>query len=669
MLEEDQQAPQEEQVVQQSTEQVSPSNNPFMLEEDQSSAQPMAQEQAVQPRNYQVPTGQDWTNAGGQVIPSANSQKSNWFLDMVENFNRPFGSMAEGVMDLGASMSSNLGGGEEMQNFRQDLGQYSQNMNQSTQEAADRSPTASLVGNILGNIGVGATYGGPAISSAASIPLKMAAGAASGAGLGFADYAPDMLGRIDKGIAGGIIGGTIPVAIGLIKGAGKMLTPGHSESGFLKATFRPEKAATEDLASTIKSEFNSTDDAIKSVQSAQELMKKSGNKFTPGEVFPDTAGIDESVISPSKVQKNKQINPHFFSQQSKAQDDLFGTISKMSAPGSKDKAVNLLKNLEKEFFDESGKIVDSPTKSTKIVNQSTGLLDDFGNPISKQVNQESLSIPNVIKQNDILSKKYTEVLNAKSDEWKDLPPTSLAKFHKIKELIDEDLIASNPNKLGIVERSISKDDKLALKSARKQITKELAKSPNYRQAMKLYSNLKIQQNYENVIGIKATKAGNISTIELRQALLNKGNNRKQFINDVIKTGGDPEKAEAVIDAIDMLSKSPLERVVKQSVKTDPSHQYLGGRIAAIGQSVIDKMVSGAYTKAAIKLALDPSWTDKVIDVLQKQKGKEQLESLAGIMKPFYQQFYNEAKSQIGQGVKSGAALRGGAIYNSVMGGS
>lgn len=638
------------------------------------------EEQAVSQEQFQ-PASNFNAESGGYTQEVQKSTDD--FMAKVDIFNRQFERMALGTMQFFTPDNSTVG--QAVENVRKEgtgdvvvgeqgyqdawenlkdpmTGEYDQGaytaqglglLGSNIAYGSLLQGAGSAIGKGIGMMGgAGANVVSKAGEFSASHPVisKMINGAAIGGTMTGMEDADTSGEKLTKMGIGAFLGGSIPALVKGTSKVGEWLTPNKSQSGFLKSVFSPKKAALSDTVENIKSQFNNNiDDTITAVEKAQASMKKSGIHQTPGEVF-DGAKIEEvSGIRPTQEQKNLFIKPNYFTQQNKVKGKLYEIVNKMAPDDVVSNGKVAIKKTSEEYIDASGKIVNKPTINNIETKTPSTIVGTDGKPITEsiKVTQEEY-IPKIIKENKILSDKYTEVLNGKSPEYQNLPNTSIAKFHKIKDSIDDDLIRSNKNSSGVVEKPLDLDTKLALKHARKILTEQvLSKSENYKVAMKNLQAKAIKDTYQNIVGRKAMKGKNIGVDEIQGALLNKGITHDQFIRDIVKTGGDVEDAKAVIDAIYNLSKSPQKVIVNKPISSDSNFQSIYSKSTAVVQQASGKITDSGYTKAMIELSLDPEWASKVINVLKTQKGPKQHDMLMLIVKDVLKKSVQPAPSRVG----------------------
>lgn len=569
--------------------------NPFLIEDQeentpkQQSSNPFLVEEASPEQQPSAMTSEPQTNS---------------FMAGVEAFNRQFSKMALGGLDLAAQGIGAVGSvlpnsvgdyiEKDAASLRNNIATYNQSQQQSLNKTQEQHPIASTVGTVAGAIGTGVAYGGPGVSSAATLPMKAAVGAAEGSALGMMDYAPSNKERLVKGAVGGLLGAAIPVA-------------GHYLGKLGRKLVKPKATAAEDLAGKIGAQVG---DDVSLVDDAVAMTNKvKGSKLTAGEAFPETVGGFESTLKPGEAVKNKDVIPRYLSQQKNTKQAIQETIENMAPKDAANVEKTLWKQLEDIYVTPTGEITDEASKA---------------------------GMPEVVKNSKELLSRYEGLLKAESKAYKNLPNNSVAKLAKIKTSIYDELY---PDTKGLVvqQKSLSPDRKLALSEAAEEIENLLSKSEVYNQASHISQQIRVKNKWLDKISEKAIKtnqAGEMSLDEIRQTIFSSPKVQNQFLQDVGKTGGDPEMAKAVIDLTDRLSKSPLEKIMKAQYTGSAEFQRLYGANSSTpgliekGMQVIDRAINKRYYDAMLELTLSNEWVPKVKEILQKP---DQLESFKDLI--------------------------------------
>ncbi len=585
----------------------------------------------------EAPTSQDESGfrPAGQINTSPNgygssvSNTANKFMAGVDLFNRQFEKMALGTMEaFGSKRASELkqtGGtfnvGQQGEAKAWDT--FKDPMTGKYDDAAYMASGAGTVGSALAygsTLGAGAGWAARGVSKLlpemgksiatfeAGHPIisNIGKGTALGSTMAGMDEADNMSQRGQKAAIGGLLGGAVPAVMGIAKGVGNAITGDIGHTGFLSRTMQPMQSAKIDLAERIKSGTGSVDEALGALDNAKQLMKDTGVNISPGEAFPNTAGVAEKVLKVSDKEKDALVAPRYFSEQKAALGKFNDIVEKMSPADANATKDTLFKSMQNEFVDSTGKIGDDATLA---------------------------AVPEIITNNPILTDKYTQVLGAQSEAWKSLPKNSIAQLHKVKELIDDDLYKSMPNKAGIVEKSLSTDEQLALKESRKSITGILNQSPTYQAAMQVSQNQAIQKTYKNIMDApKMPNMENDKTVQnMYESLFPEAKRnaaKDQFLKDVITTGGDPEQAQQVLNLLTKVNKSPLKNIVNVKSSGAANSRVYG--VADTIATAIQKKTNGAYYKAVLDLTLSNNWADEVMSVL-KAPAKSQVGQMGDLL--------------------------------------
>ena len=529
--------------------------------------------------------------------------------DKLDIFNRGFERMALGGLQLlnrGIRETAGrlpLVGNAIVQDslaLDQQLAASNQRGEQRYNEAYARtpSPLTSLAGSIGGSVVATA----PLIAASSPTALgTIGIGAAGGAAAGFMDYSAADKERVTKAALGGAFGG---IATGAFLGASSLVRSIGGDKGTSSAIekmFKPKEAAVKDIAASIKTDAG--DDAAAALAKVKDIQAEGTMGRTPGEAIPGTVTRANELSIIANDAEKAQVSKVAQTSQNYVKKQIYDSIDKMAPPEVKGIQKQAFANMEKEFIDTTGKLTDAPPATA-----------------------DAATVPEFIKNNTTLMEKYVDVVKAKSETWKNLPEGSVAKLHKIKDLIDDDLYKAEPNAAGIITKELSPDKKLALEEAKAQIEPILKQSSSYVEAMAATQKLKLKDYYSQLISKKDPKAGQggeLSVDELYQALF-KGTGRKQmFLRDVASTGGDPVQAEKMLGLVDSLRQSPLMRVLKRVNSGESVSAVYGKDVGAI-QRIVSKLTMNQYRKALLDVTLSgDKWADDVARVLEAPTGVPQ----------------------------------------------
>lgn len=561
-------------------------------------------------------------------LPSADKSAglfNQTFIDGVEAFNRSFGKKAEGALQLFAQATG-------LSSLEKRVDTVNAQNNQSLEEARSRSPVATTVGGITGDVASSVGYGAlgaatgmgiaakvPAVSLAASdvasgaqvLPgvVRGAAGmAAASGGLGYLDYAPTQEEHLanakDSALLGaGMYGAATAIGVPL-----KALAPKEGVSGFLTKVLNPNKAAVQDLAHRVNvDEIAAGKPGM--LSSASAAAERQGVPMTPGQLMQheqlagggNTRGAELAMRIPE--QQKLAVAAVSNEQLSKISDGVKQSLDDM-VPGGTEKAIATKNKLYAELDNEVFANPKDASKSAATLTQSSPVLDTIkSNPILKShlddINQSSLS---------------------------KLPDNSFVKVDALKKSIDEKLWNdSNPfvdpsKKMPFYVR----DD---LKAARDELMDSLKvydNNPKYVQARQLSQQITTQGKYLDILEKKApgaSQGGKLSIDNTYNALFNSDLKRVAFLRDVEATGGNVADVKDFITLSGQVSKSPLLKKIGEQV-ADSADVQLSGRVSRIAQNFIGKMALGRYDQAYLKLTLGGAETRDAIKSVLAPKTQE-----------------------------------------------
>ena len=556
-------------------------NNPFMWEGNSPQPIDSSQNHSVTPQQ-QAPQGANpfmWDNTAQQAPPP---EQTSSFMAGVEAFNRQFGRMAEGVMDLATWGKTN----DAVRNVHH-------NLESSYANTSAKHPIATTVGGVLGGVGAGVAYGSlgsglastalgtgivgetlaPAVEEFASAhPLltSLGKGAAGGSGLSYLDYADTQGQRLTKGLLGGVLGGTLSgLGYEVGKIGGKMVSP--------------EKYATEDLASTIKADLGS--DAADKLPGMLQPAIDMGTTRSPGQVvggLTRSRELAQGADLPTQV-RARGIDRVQTEQTLQGVNDI---IDKIAPQGTQELKDQLYKGL-------------APVQ----------LPDDV--VASLKAN------PAIQEHLDVLNKTDNSTV---TQATRSLPDNSVLKLDIVKQEIDDKLFndarALDPtNKMGNEARRALTEASNNIKDTIDQVV------PQYAPARQEAQKLVLQNRYENLLLKKGAKVGNSNGLgidETWQTLFPTKESQQVFVNDVTTAGGDPKQAENIITLLDQLRQSPLKRIYSRPSGEDNSTIFYGNKVGFI-QKIYDKLTAGNYNRALINLSFNGNeWADKVTSILKEQ---------------------------------------------------
>jgi hypothetical protein len=564
--------------------------NPFMFEEQPSEQSPV--QSSVQSTGQSTAPANPFMFEGPQP---AKQEETSSFMAGVDAFNRQFGRMAEGILDLVTTGSAN----KAIRNVH------------NTEEANyarsyEQHPVASTIGAVAGGIGSGVAYGsaatgslpatliGKAATFAASHPY-LAASAAGGLGsaaMGYLDYAPDQASRLAKSAVAGTVGAiAAPVVLAATRNVPGML----QKAGTAIDRFRhPNEAALNDLTATIKADLG--DNASAKIKESLQPAIDMGTTRTPGQVVGGLTRANETnqaadVASQLRARTVDRIQSE---QTLKGVNDV---IERIAPAGTKELKTQLYAEMAplKVGDDVVAQLRSNPEIATQLDNLTSGT-----------------RVPSAIKG---------------------LPDNSVTKLdivHKqIGELLYKDAHALDKS------TSMSQVARDALQEARHQITGTLDPIvQQYAPARQAAQKLIMQKRYGELLLKKGANLGQNNELGIDgtwKALFPTKEAQQVFINDVIDAGGSEKQATNVITMMDQLRGNTLKRIWSRPVESNASTVFYGNKIGFV-QKMIDKLTGHKYRNAVLNLAFDGNkWADQVEAVLNQPVSAAAVESTVKLM--------------------------------------
>lgn len=502
-------------------------------------------------------------NSFNDLIPKENkpSPTSGAFMTAIEGFNRSFGRMAEGTLDLVSNLLPNQSAEGSFKNRVGNL-----NKRQESRFARDKEvhPVAGAVGEMTGYLAQGLAIPTSTGGALSRITSNMLAGGSVGA----LQYG-SMDERINNAVAGAAVGG---IASGAVEKVRSVVN--SKESGLLSRVFTPKRAALNDLSQQIKNEGG-----LEAINKGTAVAKELGENISPAEA------IGGRVLTSSE----KRIKV-----QDQAEKFAIANVLKVRDSRMENKVSKLIN----DFVPEGDDVAKSTQK--KLYDKVAGLtLDD---------NKASMLIKNPVIADEI------NTLNSAvkvSEDIRNLPNNSVLKLDKIKQQIDKQLYRNSPI-FTDPSRSLLPDEASALKEARNSIVHTIDEvHPEYAQARKISERIILKKNMmEDLSKIKNTP-GNGDEIPLDK-IYNKlwGTPEKQsnFLESVDRVGGDSKTAKNVLSFLNQIRNSPLESLVN---KTGGAEQ-----VSASIYTWAQNLLNGSYNKELVKLSIDGDlWQKKVGAVL------------------------------------------------------
>ena len=509
------------------------------------------------------------------------------FMAAVEGFNRSYGRMAEGVLQLASPILPN--------SFNKGLEKHNAREEASYDIAKTNHPVASRVGEFGG-------YASQALvtpTASGSLAAQTGKLAATGGALGAVQYGD----ATDRAVAG-----TMGAAAGAAGGyvMNKMFGGGNASQvkdvGLLQKMINPQKAAARTIANQV---VESGDDVAAKGLAAKEL----GVSLTPGQKLGSSAAAKAETRIPIGSESMREAGSKYLKTQQKqlkaAVDDIVDNI----VPGGEKAA----REAQKKAYDRlATKMVPDKTQNKLLSNP---IIDDE----LKALN----------------TNKYT------TQAVRDLPDTSVLKLDKVKQEIDRSLykdaaLTADPDK------AMGAETRRAFQEARRLIVNSLDEAhPEYATTRKLSEKLILKNDLMDEIGKIAPEAGkgsrDISMDQLYQRLWNTPQKQQQFLDRLQSAGGDANHAQNVIEVMNQVRNSPIQSLLE---KASPSQKVdvfgnPGGRIAAFMQDLTE----GKYNEAYLDMILDnKKWEPAVEKLLNKKSQKTMLMGFKQLLQKINKKF-------------------------------
>lgn len=619
--------------------------NPFDQFSPESTAAPQ------QPQGQQASQGQPQGNPFDQFTPGSQSstaqpqptkqeEDAGAFMAGVENMNRSFGKMAEGVLQAGANISSALGGGQPMADYSNQITNYSNKQQQSADIVAKQHPTAALAGNIVGDAlrtvpGVMAAGGGTLLA-------QMAKGALVNAGASALDIAPDTNAKIQNIMQGGALGaigvgagaliGKAAQGIGAaVKDTGRVLSklvpnsikemPSGSgmintASSVVSRLLNPTKAAASDLGQEIKYAGGK-----KVVNANGAAAKRLNTWLSPAEqIGTDSARTKEGSILFGKTATKEGVAAKQLSRQNMLKTKLNDTIDNLVPEGQEATAIK-----RDELFSQLKEVNLADDELKPLVENTT--LNNYVQSISKDPNMPA--------------------------EYKDLDFSNVYKLNSVHKAINDDLYNKATSVTSDASKNLNSDNLTALYQAKSLLedTLNTASGGKYGEANKLSQQIILQNKINNSIGEinKAAGKNDISLSQIYEKLFPNKNSSEIFSKMVADTGGNPQVTQDLITVLNQIRKTPIDEILARPVGIAPIQ--IAGRNIGIIERALLSFTKGKYNNAMAQMLADNKWQGEVAKAL----GGKTLAEKAGNLALLSSSIANSAKIGVanqGKGVLS-----------------
>lgn len=525
------------------------------------------------------------------------------FMDKVTIFNHGFETHALGALQMLQPV------GFSQQDFTNRKKQIDAEYEQAYKD------TPSPVMNMAGTVGGDTVASVPGVIAAMTLgPAKwignfLMAGMGS-ASSGIVDYADSSQERLQKGVTSGLLGaGTYAAGSAISKALASIILPKIGASSFATKLFNPQKAAAEDFASSLK--LDAGNDAAKAAASVQAAASKAAAGMTPGEAIggPSVRALESGIVVDEAAKGAAAAS--IIQRSNAAKKEIYESIGAMATPKVRAAKDAAFKNMEQEFILPDGQLMKgAPPASTNY-------------------------IPDFIKNNKVLSDKYDEIANAQVSNISKLPDNSVAKLHKIEESLKNELNAAMPDKTGATANPLKDIKMKEIEEARSIIRSILDQSDEFQKAMAASAKIETNKHLKTLLRTKKTSAGakgKLSIDQIYDAIIPQKMLQKDFMDSVVKAGGDPKLVKGIVDIAESLRKAPLLQVLKNQPGATPTLTASGQALSGVQKMVAD-MTLDRYNKALLDLTLSGSkWVDDITKVLQMPKGEVQQTGFLDLIK-------------------------------------
>ncbi len=534
------------------------------------------------------------TNSFEDLIPKKENQPQSVgggssFMAAVEGFNRSYGRVAEGLLQLSSPILP--------QSFNEGLAKHNKREEVSYERAKEAHPVAARVGEFGGY----ASQGLVTPVARGSLAKQVGALALTGGALGAAEY-----GDAGERAVRGTIGAAAGAAGGYL--LNKLVTPGTKSAvkdvGLVQKMTNPEKAATRTIANQV---IESGDDLVPDRAAAKAL----GIDLTPGQQLGNTAvAKNEARIALGTEEARAASAKYLRTQGTKLKAAVDDIVNNIVPEG--DKAARIAQK----------KAYEGLAKKT----------------IGKETQKELMQNPIIADElNALNNNRYT------TQAVKALPDDSVLKLDKVKQEIDRSLykdaaLTADPDK------AMGAETRRAFQEARRMIVEKLdSKFPEYAKTRKLSEKLILKSDMLDEISKIAPEAGkargDISMDQLYQRLWNTPQKQEQFLNRLSSAGGDAQHASNVIEVMNQVRNSPIKKLLEKS-SPEQRIEMFGGDLGGRVMQFFNKLTDGKYNKAYLNMVLDnKKWESSVNALLKKKSEKTMLTSLMKML--------NDARKKLG----------------------
>ena len=517
------------------------------------------------------------------LVPKQEAQQepvhNSAFMSAIDGWNRAFGRTAEGGLQL---LSNYL-----PDKFNKAVTQLNQQKEREYAQDLIDHPVASKIGEFAGYIGQEALL--PVAK--ANLATKIASYAATGGALMGGQYgSPEQ--RQERGLYGAAMSGVFGAAgeLGWMGAKSLLNSSATSSPGLLRKLFKPEGAATQEIASNISNTTNLNNMLVRG-QAAERV----GVTLTPGET------VGGNILPQAE-------KGYLVSQQSKLE----------AAKYLNDRS-SVLKTKVKDIIDNFVPEGDEVAQTTKAK-----MYEDLA-PLqaTSQTSEALLSHPVISNELQALNKNP---LMPKA--LREMPDNSVLKLDAVKKEIDSQLY-NNKTFLNGNEKTISASEKSVLQDARAQIVDRLdSEYPQYAQARKVAERLTLKSQINKELGMIKPEPrainGEVTLDQMYNKLWSTPEKQSRFIEAVKRTGGNDYQASDVIQVLNQIRQSPLESLLKAKPEgvnagTSIRGNLMNGSATIFSRlsSFVDDLTLGRYNKALVDLTINGKWKPEVAKLMSK----------------------------------------------------
>lgn len=559
------------------------SNNPFNKYVDTASNGVDSSGQSTTPTNASNPfmkhtEGQYTAPVSQNSIPQQSQQPDQGpGMAIIDRWNRAFGRIAEGTI---AKISSAIGA----ENFKNKTIDYQKQQEKEAGISAKQHPIATAITAPIADTAAYLAFGGAAAPISGAVVPAIGIGSGIAAGQSFlgspadATFKESLDNAINTGFVSAGLGAGLSVAgqgfkaaykdlAGKLDNALPSLAPKGvdygkgqlKESNLLQKTFTPKKAAEKDLAMKVSQEASPN----------LSLPKKGQPNLTPAEAIGGE-NMREFELRTMVSDKTKgMLNARQQEVIGKATQDLQSTLDNMGPT--------------KEAIAQKNKIYENLSNVTVPQDQ----LDDL------------LSNPSI-------ATRYKEILDTvdQTAKMRAAPANSLAKIEATREAISREIWTNKNPALVNNPKPLKPSELRALQEAYEQVNSTMDNVyPELIAARKTAERLQVQKLYTDALdSIKNTKGNVEPTLDqVANKFFGSVKQKRYFLENVERTGGNVENAENIIETIQHLKGSPVNDLLKKS--PNMKGVYFGTSGEGIVQQIYQRLTEGLYNKQLVKLML------------------------------------------------------------------